>query len=139
MSKKIFSKNFVIDNGSYTDKILVSVGTDWQDINMFYKEFYKTKRDIILDKELFDGKCVGFFDDDSMVLWLAKWSNTEYDNDTLRHECHHICQILLGNKRGMHEELEALAYHQDYLVETIRKELRDSYKIWKKQLNVIVF
>lgn len=138
-SKKIFSKNFVISNGSYNENILVSVGTIWEDINIFAKQYNRTKKDITLDKQLFDGKCDGFFDDESMVLWLRSWNNKEYDYDVLRHECHHVAQILLGQKRGMNDELEALAYQQDYLIDTIRKELKCAYKDWRKELPTIMY
>lgn len=110
----------IIDMGTYSDKILVTVGTDYNDINTFYKENHKTKKNISLDKELFSGTYDGFFDDDTNILWLKEWKGTQYDKDVLTHECHHIVQILLGTKRGMHTELEALAYQQDYLIKKIR-------------------
>jgi len=109
---------FHIPNGSYFDTIIVAVGSDWKLINRYYKKVHKTKKDIAVSKDLFD-KCLGFFEDDCDVLWLKSWKNTKADRDTLRHECHHITQMTLGTRRGMHNELEALAYHQDYLIEKI--------------------
>lgn len=110
----------IIDTGTYSDKILVTVGTTWEELNTFTKDFYGNKRNITLDKDLFNGTCDGFFDDNTNVLWLSQWRGNVYDQDVLRHECHHVAQILLGVKRGMHEELEALAYQQDYLIKKIR-------------------
>jgi len=125
MPNKPKKKLFVIDNGSYDDKIIVSVGGTWEEVNRLYKKVYGLGRkwDMYMDKEDFDGDQAAFFDYDCNVLWLRDWKDNRYWNDVLRHECHHVCHYTLGIQRAMFKEPEALAYHQDYLVDTIRKLL----------------
>jgi hypothetical protein len=43
--------------------------------------------------------------------------------DTLMHECHHAVHIMLGEKRCMSSEREALAYAQQFLVSEIRRTI----------------
>lgn len=110
---------FHIDNGSYDDKIIVSVGGTWQSINRYYKKLHDTNEDIPMDKTDFKGVHDGMFDYDADVLWLREWKNNKYWKGILRHECHHICHFTLGVRKSMSKEPEALAYHQDYLIEKI--------------------
>lgn len=118
---------FEIPNGSYFDTIIVSVGSSWKQIDKRYKKLYTTNEDLPLEKDAFNN-CLAFFDDDCDLLWLKDWKNDKTHRDTLRHECHHITQMLLGKRRHMHNELEALAYHQDYLIETISAILNKERK-----------
>lgn len=128
----------IIDTGTYSDKILLTVGTTWEELNAFTKDFHRNKKNIILDKDLFNGTCDGFFDHNTNVLWLSQWKGSVYDQDVLRHECHHVVQILLGNRRGMHEELEALAYQQDYLIKKIRDILNKERREVKCNVPAVV-
>lgn len=116
-----------ISNGSYFDTIIISVGSNWKQLDRYYKKIYETDEEIPLDKDCFKD-CVGFFDEDADVLWLKEWNNKKADRDTLTHECHHATQFLLGKRRAMFEEPEALAYHQDFLIETISAILNKERK-----------
>src|SRR3990167_4195246 len=61
------------------------------------------------------------------ILIINEWDGSWDNFETLIHELHHAVHIMLGEKRGMAGEVEALAYAQEYLFRSIRK------KILKKQ------
>ena len=113
-------RKFYIKNGSYNDIIVVCVGCSYKEVVRYWKKVHNTNEEPPIDKEDFEGSHVGLFDYDADILWLRNWKNNKEWNDTLRHECHDICHFTLGVRRGMTKEPEALAYHQDYLVESIR-------------------
>lgn len=131
---KKFSANFSINNGSYDEVLLVSVGTNFKELETYAKQHGFKDLHLLLDDSDKEPVCDGLFSDDYNILWIRNWTNKEYDYDVLRHECHHICQLLLAEKRGMSNELEALAYHQDYLIDTIRKEVRKRWGVYKDKL-----
>lgn len=59
------------------------------------------------------------------LLWLPKWGpNPSWElYESLIHELHHAVQVLLAKGRSMEHEMEALAYAQQSLFQTIRRQL----------------
>lgn len=61
------------------------------------------------------------------ILMLFDWDGSWENHDTLMHELHHATVIMLGQKRSMIEELEAMAYTQVYLFRQIRIKIAKRY------------
>ena len=59
------------------------------------------------------------------ILYLKEWpKKSQWENyEILMHELHHAVHIILGEKRGMANEKEALAYAQEILFNRIRRKL----------------
>jgi hypothetical protein len=61
------------------------------------------------------------------ILMLFDWDGSWENHETLMHELHHATLIMLGQKRGMIEELEAMAYAQVFLFREIRQKIAKRY------------
>ncbi len=59
------------------------------------------------------------------VLWLKVYDIHWECMETLIHELHHAVYIVLGKNRSMADEMEALAYQQEFLFRSIRQHLSD--------------
>ena len=64
-----------------------------------------------------------FQDGGASVLWLKEWDGSWSAAEVLIHELHHAVHFILGQGKIMGDEVEALAYQQEYLFRGIRQRL----------------
>lgn len=143
MKKKVISKYAYVQSwGSYEIQTLVSINLNHQEIIRF------------LEKKKCDEKFLNAFRNSEeklapsyesrgfywkpngapgSVLWLRPWSGSWENIEVLIHELHHGVHFHLSQCRGMTDEIEALAYQQEYLFKKIRSEL--SFQLHHAQKN----
>lgn len=134
---KIKPYAFIHDWGGYRDQTMVVVGTkDVGDLVYFFKRFKvypKLAKDFIEwwrnnktpDTDNGSFICVESDHGRMTILYLKEWpKKAQWENyEILMHELHHAVHIILGEKRGMANEKEALAYAQEILFNRIRRKL----------------
>jgi len=143
--KKQFKHFFVQTIEPYKDDIVVVVGMDADEFhkamkrNKLFPEAQKELSEIVNNsKELFDGGNNGVVLSNrggtkARVLWLKKWNNTWDCIDNLVHETNHAIHFSLVDGRDMGDEMEALAYAQEYIFSHIRHELNQALSKWRKK------
>lgn len=129
---------FIQKGGTYPSNVLVVVGWDFTDFAGFSKQkntnpdyipFIARNKDFINDsvKNAYGFVLTDGIGTASPVLWLKTFEDTWDFYLVLIHETHHLVHRTLGESRGMSNELEALAYQQEYFVKHIREKLYKRY------------
>lgn len=132
--KKLVKLCFIQDWGTFTMQTLVCIGMTYneivaemkkRDLNGI-KDFIKENED---EKDYFDignNHQSGMFwhCENRSVLWLEEFKDDWNFYETLMHEVHHAVQCLLADRKSMSEEIEALAYQQEFLFHNIRRTIQ---------------
>ena len=131
---------FTIDWGTFPNQTLVFVGVPIGEWLKIAKGIKDAKKDFLswIERESKSEElgellkhCKGMFLSDTehsySILYFAEWSGNWDGYETLMHELHHAVHEMLGNKRGMREEMEGLAYAQEHLFRQARRKL-DGHK-----------
>jgi hypothetical protein len=128
-SKKLF---FIQDGGTYANEVLVTVGTDAEDIIRYIKshglnfseDFPRLLRASPMKKNA-AGRTI--FDEGRSILWLPEWDQDWEHYETLLHECWHLVHRVLVVNKCMDMEDEAQAYQLEYWFHFIRERLDKHY------------
>jgi hypothetical protein len=128
-------KHFILNWGTYPQDTLVLIGTphrEWLKV----AKIYSKKKDLLswVEQEAMSEDISPIFktskgmfiyspDHSYSMLWLAEWDSEWVNYETLMHELHHAVHLMLGKKRGMADETEALAYQQEFLFRQARRKL----------------
>ena len=125
MVKKIF----IQDWGTYLDKTLVVVNSEFKDVVSFCKSNKIYHRDMkkmlkILKEEM-ASDCKGSLiesDEKRTLLYIRKFDYSWESYSIILHEIHHEV-YLWAKKNCMENEMEAQAYQFEYLFNEINKKL----------------
>lgn len=128
MTKKPAKRHVILDGGTYPDDTLLAVGMSRKEVAAVVRSVGGAKAARLADEY---EKCVGHHETDveeggsatahvycfegMTIMSFRKWDGSWDDWGTLVHETAHLVQMLLVEGRGMHQEVEAQAYHQQYL------------------------
>lgn len=134
--KKLAKKyTYIQDSGSYSNEIIVTVGTEtdeilaWMkknDIARFIQESFAEEH--LDNKWLHDGSLGKVWHNNGRaILWLKDWGLTWHEVDVLIHECMHLVQFLIVDGKGMQGENEAQAYQLEYYIKSIRERLNSKF------------
>ena len=143
--KKQFKHFFVQSLDPYKDDIVVVVGMNGDEFREAMKQnklFPKAQKEL---SEIWNNSSDELTDKNegivlankggtkARILWLKEWGNTWGCIDNLVHETNHVIHFSLISGRDMQEEMEALAYAQEYIFSHIRYELNRALKKWRKK------
>ena len=129
--------SFVLDWGTFQDDTLVLVGlghSEWEaaakkvdGAAKGFVDWVKKAADNCYEAGAFEGTKGFFYHDTSpwTILCFPEWNGTWEDYGTLMHELHHAVHYVLGERRHMKDEMEALAYQQEFLFSQCRRKLND--------------
>lgn len=136
--KKFKNTIFIEDCGTYTNEIIVVIGSEFDEVKRYVKRMTgvsKVNMQALEDgKEHFD-TCrqkgyPGFlitYKKGFMLMWLKEFTDQWDWFDTLIHECAHATQNVMRWK--MIEDDEAFAYLQEHLIKKIRRRVNFIYKL----------
>lgn len=120
-------KVFVQPTHIFREDILVCVGASFEDVKKFVKgEVLKSiERYKGLFQEVLDGKQLGYAVEANgwLYLILPKFKDTWSYWEILIHELHHIV-FYMSKKKTFDDEMEAMAYLQEWLFREIRRKLQ---------------
>lgn len=123
---------FVQEWGTYSNETLVVVGMTKDEILALLKR-KKYNKDIV-NRFTSHGPSLECFSTKAAFVWappqfgatLLYFPEWRFDWDhieTLVHEINHLLFFVLGQKKGMSDETEAMAYQNEFLFREIRRKL----------------
>ena len=131
-TKKVKKLFFIQDGGTYSNEILLTVGTDTEDIiryrkshNLNFSEDFARK--LRASPEMPNAAGRTMFDGGRSILWLPDWGQDWEHYETLLHECWHLVHRALVVNKCMDMEDEAQAYQLEYWFHNLRERLDKHY------------
>ncbi len=129
---------YVMDCGTYNDQMLVSIGANREQIVKYLKKT-KCKKEAIafvqndeIPFEEIGGAKKGFFavhpESGFCGIFLSPFLDEWEWYETLLHETHHVTNVLLTKSKNMSDEVEAIAYQQEFLFRSIRRKAQNYYQ-----------
>jgi len=132
---KIKKLLYIQDGGTYSNEVLVTVGTTADDIIKyvtrngfkFSANFADSLQASFTNEERVKASGLTMFDEGRAILWLPEWRKDWEHFETLLHECWHLVHRTLLVNKCMKMEDEAQAYQLEYWFHNIRLKLEKHY------------